>query len=103
MKKFSLFALFFFISGALLLPAYAQDSKKNAASPSLAASPSAALLKQWNEIGRKLIAMAEDFTEDKYVFKTAPSTGTFAVRMIHGAAANYFFTNVALGQKLPSE
>ncbi len=103
MKKFSLFALFFFVAGALVLPAYAQDSAKNAASPSLAASPSAALLKQWNEIGRKLIAMAEDFPEDKYDFKAAPSTGTFAVRMIHGAAANYFFTNVALGQKPPSE
>jgi hypothetical protein len=87
----------------LFLPAYAQDSAKSAASSNLAASPSAALLKQWNEIGRKLIAMAEDFPEDKYDFKAAPSTGTFAERMIHGAAANYFFTNIALGQKPPSE
>ena len=71
--------------------------------PNLAASPSAALLKQWNEIGRKLIAMAEDFPENKYDFKAAPTTGTFAERLIHGAAANYFFTNLALGQKLPSE
>ena len=86
-----------------VLPTYAQDSAKNAASPGLAASPSAALLKQWNEIGRKLIAMAEDFPEAKYDFKAAPSTGTFAERMIHGAAANYFFTNVALGQKPPSD
>jgi hypothetical protein len=60
-------------------------------------------LKQWNEIGRKLIAMAGDFPEDKYDFKAASSTGTFAERMIHGAAANYFFTNLALGQKPPSE
>ena len=103
MKKLSLLALFFFVAGALVLPAHAQDSAKNAASPNLAASPSVALLKQWNEIGRKLIAMAEDFPEDKYDFKAAPSTGTFAVRMIHGAAANYIFTNVALGQKPPSE
>jgi hypothetical protein len=86
-----------------VLPTYAQDSAKNAASPGLAASPSAALLKQWNEIGRKLISMAEDFPEAKYDFKAAPSTGTFAERMIHGAAANYFFTNAALGQKPPSD
>ncbi|HTA87882.1 MAG TPA: hypothetical protein VK729_16530, partial [Silvibacterium sp.] len=29
-------------------------------------SPSQALLDSWNDIGRKLIAMAEDFPEDKY-------------------------------------
>ena len=86
-----------------VLPAYAQDSAKKLASPTLAASPSAALLKQWNEIGRKLIAMAEDFPEDKYDFKAAPTTGTFAERMIHCAAANYFFTNAALAQKPPSD
>src|SRR6202166_2800755 len=93
----------FFAAILFVLPAYAQDSAKNAAAPNLAASPSAALLKQWNEIGRKLIVMAEDFPEDKYDFKAAPSTGTFAERMIHGAATNYFFTNLALGQELPSE
>ena len=47
--------------------------------------------------------MAEDFPEDKYDFKPAPSARTFAERLIHAAAANYFFTNGALGQKLPSE
>lgn len=86
-----------------ILPAYPQDSAKSAAAPNLAASPSAALLKQWNEIGRKLVAMAEDFPEDKYDFKAAPSAGTFAQRMIHGAAANYFFTNVALGKQPPAD
>jgi hypothetical protein len=93
----------FFVAVLFVLPAYAQDSAKKAASPNHAASPSAALLKQWNEIGRKLIAMAEDFPENKYDFKAAPTTGTFAERMIHGAAASYFFTNIALGQKPPSD
>jgi len=93
----------FFVAILFVLPASAQDSAKSAAAPNLAASPSAALLKQWNEIGRKLIAMAEDFPENKYDFKAAPTTGTFAERMIHGAAANYFFTNPALGQKLPPD
>src|SRR5580700_6122958 len=93
----------FLVAILFVLPASAQDSAKSGASLNPAASPSAALLKQWNEIGRKLIAMAEDFPENKYDFKAAPSTGTFAERMIHGAAANYFFTNVALGQKPPSD
>lgn len=68
-----------------------------------AASPSAALLSQWNEIGRKLIAMAEDFPEDKYGFKPTPTMRSFAERMLHAAAANYYFTNSALKQKLPGE
>jgi uncharacterized damage-inducible protein DinB len=67
------------------------------------ASPSATLLDQWNEIGRKLIAMAEDFPEDKYDYKPAANMRSFAERLIHAASANYFFTNSALGQKLPGD
>jgi hypothetical protein len=80
----------------------AQDTSKKAA-PAAAASPTAALLKQWNEIGRKLIDMSEDFPENKFDFKAAPSTKTFAERLIHAAASNYYFTNLALGQKPPAE
>jgi hypothetical protein len=86
-----------------VLSVHAQDATKSTATPKPADGPSTAVLKQWNEIGRKLIAMAEDFPEDKYDFKAAPTTAPFAVRMIHAAAANYFFTNSALGQKLPPE
>jgi len=68
-----------------------------------APGPSAAILAQWNEIGRKLIAMAEDFPEDKYDFKASPTSASFSQRLIHGAAANYFFTNLATGQKPPGE
>jgi hypothetical protein len=81
----------------------AQDAARKAPSPNPAASPSAALLKQWNEIGRKLIDMSEDFPENKYDFKAASSTKTFAERLIHVAASNYYFTNLALGQKPPAE
>ena len=67
------------------------------------ASTSATLLDQWNEIGRKLIAMAQDFPEDKYDYKPSPSARSFAERLIHAASANYFFINSALGQKLPGD
>ena len=67
------------------------------------AGPSATLMDQWNEIGRKLIAMAEDFSEDKYNYKPSASTRSFAERLIHAASANYFFINSALGQKLPGD
>jgi hypothetical protein len=46
-----------------------------------APGPSAVLLDQWNEIGRKLTAMAEDFPEDKYDFKPVTGANSFAERL----------------------
>jgi uncharacterized damage-inducible protein DinB len=67
-----------------------------------ALSPSQAVLEQWNDIGRKLIAMAEDFPEDKYEFKPTPAQRTFAQQLLHASGDNYYFTNVVLGEKLPA-
>lgn len=94
-----------FASALLVLAAQApaQDAATKSAAPNPAASQSAGLLKQWNNIGRKLIAMSEDYPEDKYDTKVAPTAGTFAQRLIHAAAANYFFTNLANGEKAPGE
>ena len=61
------------------------------------------VLSQWNEIGRKLIAMADDFPEDKYEFKPVPAERTFAEQLLHVSNAMYFFTNAARGQKLPAD
>ena len=83
-------------------PAHAQDAKKEAAVKP-ADSPSQAVLAAWNEIGRKLIAMAEDFPEDKYDFKPTPAQRTFAEQLLHAANANYFFSKPALGEKPPAE
>jgi uncharacterized damage-inducible protein DinB len=84
----------------LSLPVHAQVKAKKEAKPPL--STSQAVLDQWNDIGRKLIAIAEDFPEDKYDFKPTPAQQTFGQRLLHAANVNYFFTNVALGQKPPS-
>jgi hypothetical protein len=62
-------------------------------------SPSQVVLSQWNEIGRKLIAMADDFPEDKYDFKPTPAQRTFAEQMLHVSASMYYFTDTAQGQK----
>jgi uncharacterized damage-inducible protein DinB len=81
------------------LPACGQDKKE--APPKAAVSPSQALLDAWNDVGRKLIAMAEDFPEDKYDFKPVPAQRSFAEQLLHAANANYFFTNPAMGRKRP--
>ena len=82
-------------------PAGAQDAMKKDAAVKPAASPSQALLDTWNDVGRKLIAMAEDFPEDKYDFKPTPAQRSFAEQLLHAAGANYFFTNPATGKKMP--
>ena len=83
-------------------PAHAQDAKKEAAVKP-ADSPSKVVLDSWNDIGRKLIAMAEDFPEDKYDFKPTPAQRSFAEQLLHAANANYFFTDPAMGKPAPKE
>jgi uncharacterized damage-inducible protein DinB len=82
--------------------ANAQAAAKPAAPPKPADSPSKVLLDNWNEIGRKLIAMAEDFPEDKYDFKPNPVQRSFAEQLLHAAGGNYFFINPAKGLKPPT-
>jgi uncharacterized damage-inducible protein DinB len=76
-------------------------TKKEPPKPPL--SPSQALLENWNDIGRKLIAMAEDFPEDKYDFKPVPAERSFAEQLLHAANTNYFFTNPVIGKNPPAE
>src|SRR5208337_2967398 len=83
--------------------AHAQMVPAPAVAPKPAASPSQALLDNWNDVGRKLIAMAEDFPEDKYDFKPNPAQRTFAEQLLHAAGANYFFINPVKGVKPPSD
>ena len=101
MKKPAIMVVALVLAALLATSAHSQDFKKVAAKTAPAASE--ALLKQWNNIGRKLMAMAEDFPSDKFDFKPAPTTRSFADRLIHAAAANYYFTNLANGQKPPTE
>ena len=89
-------------AAVLTLPAYAQDAAKKDAPPKPAVSPSQALIDNWNDVGRKLIAMAEDFPEDKYDYKPTPAQRSFAEQLLHAANANYFFTNPATGKKMPA-
>ncbi len=87
------------VSFAALLfiaPAVAQTPDKPAA-PKPPDSPSKILLDSWNDIGRKLIAMAEDMPEDKYDFKPTPAQRSFAEQLLHASGANYFFINPAKG------
>ena len=101
MSKAPLFAAAMLAAAILTFPAQAQDKKEPAIKP--ADSQSKVVLDSWNDVGRKLIAMAEDFPEDKYDFKPTPAQRSFAEQLLHAANANYFFTDPAMGKKMPAE
>jgi len=99
MKKWMSCAGVVLALGLAVLPVAAQEAPKKKEPPKPAPSPSQAVLEQWNDIGRKLIAMAEDFPEDKYGYKPHPDSRTFEGNMLHASASMYYFTDPALGQK----
>ncbi len=82
------------LAGALAVGAAAQQG-----APAKMTSPAEGLLASWNDIGRKLIAMAEDFPEDKYDFRPEPGVRTFAEQMLHAAGSVYYYEAQIRGQK----
>src|SRR5208283_4994702 len=67
---------------------YGQGQTQNKA-PSPARSPADETLEMWNAIGNKLVAMAQDFPEDKYDFKVQKDERTFAQNLLHAAALDF--------------
>src|SRR2546427_12477716 len=80
-------------------PSLAQEAAKKAEAPKAAPSTSQAVLEQWNDIGRKLIAIAEDLPEDKYDYKPNPDSRTFRAILLHVSGSMYYFTDSAQKQK----
>jgi uncharacterized damage-inducible protein DinB len=68
--------------------------------PRPAASRADETLEMWNSIGNKLIAMAQDFPEDKYDFKVQKDERTFAQNLLHVAAVDYDLMSSAAGSKI---
>ena len=57
-------------------------------------------LAMWNAIGNKLIAMAQDFPEDKYDFKVQKDQRTFALNLLHAAALDFVLIRRISGSNL---
>jgi uncharacterized damage-inducible protein DinB len=85
-------------AGLVAGAARGQDAAKKDP-PKPAKSMSGEVLEQWNDIGRKLIAIAEDLPEDKYDYKPNPESRTFVAQLLHVSASMYYFTDLAQGKK----
>jgi uncharacterized damage-inducible protein DinB len=57
-------------------------------------------LDRWNDIGNKLIAMAQDFPEDKYDYKLQKDQRTFAENLLHAAALDFVVIRRISGSNL---
>ena len=57
------------------------------------------MLEQWNEIERKLNAMASDMPEDKYDYSPDPKVRTFAQVLLHVSFWNQYVAKTARGEK----
>src|ERR1043166_5744775 len=99
MKRVAYVAAVCLVAVLSAIPVVAQSSAKKEP-PKPALGPSAAVLDQWNDIGRKLVAIAEDLPEDKYDYKPNPDSRTFVTNLLHASASMYYFTDPVLGQKV---
>lgn len=83
----------------LSMPAVAQGIAQSQP-PRPATSSSQEILSAWNNVGRKLVTMAEDFPESKYDFKAQKDQKTFAEQLIHVAAENYRLISAIKGSQM---
>ena len=75
---------------------YSQGQAQNQAARSRADET----LAMWNSIGNKLIAMAQDFPEDKYDFKLQKDQRTFAQTLLHVAGVDYLLMRTVSGSNI---
>jgi uncharacterized damage-inducible protein DinB len=61
--------------------------------------PSTVILEGWNDIGNKLVAMAEDWPEAKYTYRPNDGVRTFGQVLLHIAGNNYDLINRVTGKK----
>ena len=94
-KKY--FAFMFAVLTAVFVTFASAQEKKPVEAPRPVQSPSQELLRAWNGIGKKLIAMAEDFPEDKYDFRAQKDERTFGDNLLHVASGNYEIINAFKG------
>jgi hypothetical protein len=88
------------VMAILLFAVLDGQSQSQDQAPRPALSRSDEMLDRWNDIGNKLIAMAQDFPEDKYDFKLQKDERTFALNLLHAAALDFVLIRRVSGSNL---
>jgi DinB family protein len=74
-----------------------------AKTPPASSTPAKDLVSSWNDNGRKLAAMAEDFPADKYDWKPAPEVRSFAEQLLHASSYACHVAELAKGLRPKEE
>jgi hypothetical protein len=96
-RSFAVVVLILLAAAGMSLHSQAQTQNQ---SPSPSRSRSDEMLDRWNDIGNKLIAMAQDFPEDKYDFKVQKDERTFAQNLLHAAALDFVLIRRVSGSNI---
>lgn len=99
MKKFAR-SIFLLALPAVLLACAGAARAQEGAKPKTPPTPAQAVLENWNDVGNRLVAMAQDWPEDKYTYKLTPAVRTFQEVILHIAGSNYDVINHLAGTKV---
>ena len=99
MKKLAR-SIFLLAIPALLLSFVGTTHAQEGAKPKTPPTPAQAVLENWNDVGNRLISMAQDWPEDKYTYKLTPAVRTFQEVILHIAGSNYDLISHLAGTKV---
>ncbi len=85
---------------AVLLGSTAARGQEGSNAQKTPKTPSQAVLENWNDVGGRIITMAEDWPEDKYNFRPNAQVRTFADVLRHIAGSNFGLLNQVTGKRL---
>lgn len=74
-----------------------------AKAPPATSTPGKDLVKDWNGVGRRLSAMADDFPADKYDWKPTPEVRSFSEQLLHAAGYACHVQDLAKGARPKEE
>lgn len=89
--------------GCLAVTGFAGIARAQEGATKKPATPSEAALANWNDIGNRLVKMAEDWPEDKYTYRPNADVRTFQEVLLHVAGSNYGLINGVSGKKMGDE
>ncbi len=84
------------VAGLLLAP----SARSQEGAPQKQRTPSQAVLESWNDVGNRLVTMAQDWAGDKYTYRPNASVRTFQEVLLHVAGSNYDLLNHVTGTKV---
>lgn len=90
----------FILMGTLVLAGSVATSRARQSAQQKEHTPTENVKSNWDYIGGKLLAMAQDWPEEKYMYRATPEQRTFQQVLLHVAGSNYDLINRAAGKKV---